>query len=222
MNPRTQLLLRWFFMLLAFAVFGYSISVTVEANLGVSAWDVLHLGISERLGISLGQASFGTGVVVVLAGWALGVPPKWGTLANIAVISTCIDFYRNNDLVVTADSLGGRIALLVAATFVNALVTAIYTSVRLGNGPRDGLMIALTRRLRRPVSLIRLAMEVGVTATGWLIGGPVGVGTVLAAALLGPFVQLGYRFVSFIARGWAADVFQPPVPTGKKEVAQGG
>lgn len=219
MNEKWRLVLRWLIMLAAYAVFGYSIDMTVEANLGVSPWDVLHLGVSERLGITLGQAAFGTGAIVVLAGWALGAVPKWGTLANITVISWFVDFYRHNDLVISASTMPGRIALFVAGTFISALVTAVYTSVHLGAGPRDGLMIALTQRLRRPVSVVRIVMEVGVTVAGWLIGGPVGIGTVLAAVLLGPFVQLGYRLVAFVARGRASLVLQPPVAAPIKEVA---
>lgn len=228
MNPRRRLLVRWVIMLVAYAVFGYSIDITVAANLGVSPWDVLHLGVADRLGITLGQASFGTGAVVVLVGWALGVAPKWGTLANITVISYFVDFYRYHDLVISTDSMAGRIALFVAGTFINAIVTAVYTSLHLGAGPRDGLMLALTARLKRSVSLVRIVMEVGVVAAGWLIGGPVGIGTVLAAVLLGPFVQAGYRLVGLIARGRVADVLQPPVAMAvkhaapAKEVAQGG
>lgn len=222
MSARASLLLRWLVLLTAYAVFGYSIDMTVAAELGVSPWDVLHLGIANRLGITLGQAAFGTGAVVVLAGWALGVAPKWGTLANITVISWFVDFYRHHDLVVSASSLPGRIALFVIGTFISALMTAVYTSTRLGAGPRDGLMLALTARSNKSVSLVRIVMEVGVTVAGWLIGGPVGLGTVLAAVLLGPFVQVCYRGVAFVARGWAAEVLQPPVKIKAKEVAQGG
>lgn len=224
MNPTKRLIIRWLMMLAAYIVFGYFIDVTVAASLGVSPWDVLHLGVSNRLGITLGQASFGVGALVVLAGWALGVAPKWGTVANIVVIAYAVDFFRHYDLVISSDHLAGRIALFIIGTFVNGLMTSVYTSLHLGAGPRDGLMLALTARLKKPVSLIRLVMEIGVTIAGWLIGGPVGLGTVLAAVLLGPFVQVGYRIVAAIARGWLADVLQPPLGTAARteEVAQGG
>lgn len=219
MNPKLSLTLRWIVMLAVYAVFAYAIDLTVAAELGVSPWDVLHLGVSNRLGITLGQASFATGAVVVLAGWALGVPPTWGTVANVVVINWFVDFYRHHDLVLTADSLPGRFALFVGGVFLGALSTALYTSVRLGAGPRDGLMLGLTMRLRKPVGLVRAAIEIGVTVSGWLIGGPVGVGTVLAAFLIGPFVQFGYRLVALVARGPIADVLQSPVATPVKEAA---
>jgi uncharacterized membrane protein YczE len=138
-------------------------------------------------------ASFGTIVIIVgLAVLALWIPlrqwPGLGTVANAIVIGVVTDL--GLAVLVTPDALGWRIALLVGGIVLNGLAGAMYIGSQLGPGPRDGLMTGLVHRTGRSIRLVRTSLEVLVLSLGWLLGGVVGVGTVIYAVSIGPLVQL--------------------------------
>jgi uncharacterized membrane protein YczE len=169
-------------------LYGWSMAMLVRSQLGLDPWDVFHDGLSRRTG-----ASFGTIVIVVgLAVLALWIPlrqwPGLGTIANAIVIGLVTDL--GLAVLTTPDDLGWRIALLLGGIVLNGLAGGMYIGSQLGPGPRDGLMTGLVLRTGRSIRLVRTSLEVLVLSLGWLLGGVVGVGTVIYALSIGPLVQL--------------------------------
>lgn len=175
-------------LFLGLGLYGVSIAALVLADLGLMPWDVLHQGLARLVDLSLGTVIIAVGVLVLLAWIPLRERPGVGTVSNVVVVGLVAD------LVLAAvdppSSLAARIALVVAGLGCNALATAAYVGVQLGAGPRDGLMTGLVRRTGRSVGLVRTSIEVAVVVSGWLLGGTLGVATVIYALAIGPLVQL--------------------------------
>jgi uncharacterized membrane protein YczE len=162
----------------------------VRARLGLGPWEVLHQGISNRTGVPIGTVGIVVGFLVLL-GWIplrqrLGV----GTICNVILIGVVIDVV----LATTDDptSVVVRWACLVGGIVLFGLGSGLYIGVGLGPGPRDGLMTGISARTdgRRSIRLVRTVLELSVLFVGWLLGGNVGIGTVLFAVAIGPLVQL--------------------------------
>ncbi|MER5391584.1 hypothetical protein [Saccharopolyspora sp. NPDC002686] len=189
---RTRPALRFAQLLGGLAAYGISMGLMVRAEIGLSPWDALHEGLSQRLNWSFGAVTALTGVLVMLAWLPLRQRPGIGTVANVVVIAFAVDF----TLAMTPQlsSLPARLALMVFAIALNGLATAVYVGARLGPGPRDGLMTGLHARTGWSLRVVRTTIEVCVLAVGWVLGGTVGVGTVLYATSIGPLTQLFLKF----------------------------
>ncbi|MGY1723892.1 membrane protein YczE [Blastococcus sp. SYSU DS0533] len=170
------------------ALYGASMALLVRSALGVMPWDVLHQGLAARLGWSIGAVTIAVGVLVLLAWIPLRQRPGLGTVSNVLVIGLAVD--ATLAVLPAPTAPAARAAFLVAGVLLNAVATAAYIGVHLGPGPRDGLMTGLVRRTGRSVRLVRTSVEIGVVATGWLLGGTLGVGTVVYALTIGPLVQV--------------------------------
>ncbi|WP_203416928.1 YczE/YyaS/YitT family protein [Jiangella ureilytica] len=168
-------------------LYGFSMALLVEAGLGLDPWDVLHQGIAERTGLTIGTVVIAVGALVLLLWIPLRQKPGIGTVANAIVIGLVAD--ASIWLLPAPDPMAARIAFMVAGVVLNAVATAAYIGARLGPGPRDGLMTGLVRRTGRSVRVVRTSIEVTVLASGWLLGGTVGVGTVAYALAIGPLVH---------------------------------
>jgi uncharacterized membrane protein YczE len=169
-------------------LYGVSMALMVRSSLGVMPWDVLHQGLSRRLGWSLGSVTIVVGALVLLAWIPLRERPGLGTLSNVVVVGLAVDAVLA--VLPAPGGLPGRAAFAAAGILLNGVATAAYIGVRLGPGPRDGLMTGLVRRTGGPLGPIRTAIEVAVVLTGWLLGGTLGVVTVLYALSIGPLVHL--------------------------------
>jgi uncharacterized membrane protein YczE len=181
------------------ALYGVSMGLMVRAGLGLDPWDVLHAALSTRTGLTFGTITAIVGALVLLCWIPLRQRPGIGTIANIAVIAVAVDVTLA--VVGSPSSLVARIVLLVASVVLNGLAAATYIGVRLGPGPRDGLMTGLSARTGLSIRLVRTAIELTVLATGWLLGGTVGVGTVLYALSIGPLTQAFLPYVMWKMRG---------------------
>jgi uncharacterized membrane protein YczE len=173
---------------LGLVLYGFSMALLVRARLGVMPWDVLHQGISRTVGGSLGSVSIVVGALVLLLWIPLRQRPGVGTVSNVVVIGLSVDASLAL-LPAVDDGLVLRGLLAVGGIVLNAVATAAYIGVRLGPGPRDGLMTGLVRRTGWSLRLVRTGIEVTVVATGWLLGGTLGLATVLYALAIGPLVQ---------------------------------
>src|SRR5690606_26291666 len=172
---------------LGLALFGFALALMVRAALGLDPWTVFQQGLMDVTGLTLGQLSIAVGALVMLAWIPLRQKPGYGTAANIVVIGLVID--ASLAVLPVFQGLGLRAATLVSGVVLNAIASAAYIGAGLGPGPRDGLMTGLHERLGWSIRVSRLSIEAPVLAAGWLLGGVVGVGTVLYAVALGPLVQ---------------------------------
>ena len=153
-------------------LYGISLGLVIRAGLGLAPWDVLHQGLAELTGASVGTMVIAVSFLVLLLWIPLRQRPGFGTLANAILVGVSVDL----TLLVLEDvtSWPMRTLLLLSGVLLNALATALYIGARLGPGPRDGLMTGLVRRTGRSVRLVRTTIEVGALAIGWLLGGTVG------------------------------------------------
>lgn len=190
---------------LGLALYGVSCALLVVAGLGLEPWGVLHQGLARLTGVGIGTVSIAVGAVVLLLWIPLRQRPGLGTVSNVVVVGLVMDAVLA--LVPAAHGLVLRAAALVAGVVLNGAATGLYITARFGPGPRDGLMTGLHRRTGRSVRLTRSCVEVAVVATGFALGGTVGVGTLLYALAIGPLAQFFLR------------VFDTtPAPTGSTPV----
>lgn len=169
-------------------LYGISLALVLRAGLGLAPWDVLHQGLARLTGLTVGQMVILVSFAVLVLWIPLRQPPGFGTLANAILVGLSVDL----TLLVIDDvsSWPVRILFLVAGVLLNAVATALYIGAMLGPGARDGLMTGLVRRTGRSVRVVRTSLEVSVLAVGWLLGGTVGVGTLLYAFAIGPVVHV--------------------------------
>jgi uncharacterized membrane protein YczE len=168
-------------------LFGVSMGMLVRARLGVIPWDVLHQGLSRQLGVSMGTVVIAVSLLLLLAWIPLRERPGLGTISNALLVGLTLD--ATLMVLPPTHLLPERVLLMVAGVLLNAVATASYIGVHLGPGPRDGLMTGLVRRTGKSVGLVRTSIEATVVLAGWLLGGVVGVGTVIYALAIGPLVQ---------------------------------
>lgn len=205
MRTATRVVQLW----VGLAIYAVSMDLMVRANLGLDPWDVFHQGVSRRVDISMGTVVVAVGVLVLLAWIPLRQRPGFGTVCNAVLIGIVFD--RVLPLIPVTHRLDVRIPMLIAAVVLCAVATGMYVSVGWGAGPRDGLMTGLARRTGLSVRVTRTAIEVTVLACGWLLGGSVGIGTVIFAVTIGPLAQLFLRLFGYEA---ASPTPQVPVPAG--------
>jgi uncharacterized membrane protein YczE len=176
-------------------LYGLSSSLLVLAGLGLDPWDVFHQGLSKTIGLAIGTWAIVVGVVVLLLWIPLRQRPGIGTVSNVVLVGLTMDVVLGH--VHPPHAMPARIACLVCGVFLNGVATGAYIGAGLGPGPRDGLMTGLAAR-GHSIRVVRTGIEVIVLASGWLLGGTVGVGTVLYALAIGP---LAHVFVPLFARG---------------------
>lgn len=180
--PRLALLLVGLFL------YGASMALVVRSVLGLIPWDVLHVGLQTRVPVSFGTVVVAVSLVVLLLWIPLRQMPGLGTVCNALLIGPAADLVLA--LVPEPSAMSWRVVLLLAGVVLNGVATGMYIGSQFGPGPRDGLMTGLARVSGRSIRLVRTAIEVSVVVVGWLLGGVVGVGTVLYAVAIGPLTQL--------------------------------
>lgn len=186
-------------LLAGLVLYGVSMGLMIRSTLGLDPWDVLHEALSERTGLTFGTVTAIVGALVLLCWIPLRQRPGVGTVANILVIAVAVDLTLA--VVGTPSVFVLRLLFMVGGVVLNALASAVYIGARLGPGPRDGLMTGVNGRTGWSIRLVRTALELTVLATGWLLGGTVGVGTIVYALSMGPLTQAFLPFVTWRAKG---------------------
>jgi uncharacterized membrane protein YczE len=182
-------------LVLGLLLYGFTMALMVRSDLGLDPWDVFHQGIAGHVGLTFGQVVIVVGAFVLLLWIPLRQSPGLGTVLNVIIIGLAAD--AGIALVDQPEALWLRILLLVAGVIGNGLAGALYIGAHLGPGPRDGLWLALVRRTGRSVRLWRTAIELTVLGVGFVLGGTVGIGTVLYALMIGPTTQVFLPWTQF-------------------------
>lgn len=194
-------------LLVGLVLYGAGCALTVEAGLGVDPWTVFAQGLSARTGIGIGWITNIVGFFVLLLWIPLRQKPGVGTIANILLVGTSMQIVLG--VVPTVTGFAAQFATLLGGILLVALASGLYIGARFGPGPRDGLMTGLNARLGWPIWLCRAVVELSVLLVGWLLGGTVGIGTVLFAVLIGPLVHVALPM--FDTRRKTAAVSHRPV-----------
>ncbi|GAA2667918.1 MULTISPECIES: membrane protein YczE [Actinoplanes] len=176
-------------LLLGLVLYGVSMALMVESGLGLNPWDVFHQGMTKVTGISFGLVVLLVGIPVLLLWIPLRQRPGIGTVANLVIVGFAADGALA--LLPAGVTIPARVGYLVAGILLNGFATGLYIGSRMGPGPRDGLMTGLAGRFPKlSVRVIRTGIELFVLGTGFLLGGTVGVGTIVYALAIGPLVHL--------------------------------
>ena len=173
-------------LLAGLVLYGVTAAMLVLAGLGLDPWDVLHQGLSRTFGLGIGTWAIIASFVVLLAWWPLRQRPGVGTASNAILVGVVIDLMLS--LFHPPHALGARVALLVGGVAGNGLATGLYIGAGLGPGPRDGLSTGIASR-GHSMRVVRTSIEATVLATGFLLGGTVGIGTVFYALAIGPITH---------------------------------
>jgi uncharacterized membrane protein YczE len=187
-------------LLFGLFLFALGIVMTMNANLGFAPWDVFHKGMSNVLSISIGNASILLGllicVIVAIAGERLGV----GTILNMVLIGIFLDRILAMQIIPVMNGFIQGFALMTGGLFIISFGSFFYMGSGFGAGPRDSLMVVLERKTGLPVGVCRALIEASAVLFGWLMGGPVGIGTVLAAFGIGLCIQVTFSLLRFDAK----------------------
>ncbi|WP_203249148.1 YczE/YyaS/YitT family protein [Sporosarcina beigongshangi] len=180
---------RWTFYFTGLLVMALGVSMTIKGQkLGVGPWDVLHVGLYKHFGLTIGTWGIITGFVIIVAtAIVLKQWPKIGTWLNMLLLGIFIDIF--NWLLPDVTTFGGQMVIFIVGVAVMGYGSGIYISPNIGAGPRDSLMLVLVDKTGASVKKIRTTIEVLVAITGWLFGGPIGIGTVLVALFVGHMIH---------------------------------
>ncbi len=179
-------------------LYGFGTYLSIQANVGLAPWEAFHLGIANTLGTSFGNISISVGLVILVVDIILKEDVGIGTVLNIILIGKFVDLFSWLDLMPMLNNFWLGILLLLLGQFVICLGTYFYASAALGCGPRDALMVALGKRLKKvPIGAIRGIIEGSVLVIGWLLGSKVGLGTVIAVFGISFILQFTFRILRF-------------------------
>lgn len=177
---------------IGFLLYGLALALIIRADLGTGTWLVLEVALANTLGIKIGTMTVYMGFAVLILALALREQVGWGTLGNILSIgpwlNLCLDL-----IPAVKDNLPLQIGMFLLGVLVQGIATAVYIGVDAGAGPRDSLMLAIHRTTGVSIRLARGSIEVIVVLIGWLLGGPLGWGTIVFALLIGPSVQWAFK-----------------------------
>ncbi len=180
-------------------LFSVGVVITMNARIGYAPWDVFHVGVAKTTGLSIGTIAIMAGVIVGIMAILLGEKVGIGTIFNMVLIGVFLDIIIALQFLPVADNLLWGIIMVITGLFVLAFGTYFYMKTALGSGPRDSLMVALTRKTGLPIGVCRGIIEFFVVMVGWKLGGMVGIGTVLAAFAVGLCIQITFKLLKFDA-----------------------
>ena len=181
---------------------GFGVYLTIQANIGAGPWDVLNLGLSKTFGILYGTASIAVSLTILIIDILLKEPIGIAMFIDAFVVGKSVDFFNRINAVPARSSLWAGIPVMLLGLVIMAYTQYTYMIASLGCGPRDTLLVGLAKRVKRvPIGAVSIALLSTATLIGWLLGGPVGIGTLICAFCTGPIMQLAFRTVRFDATG---------------------
>ncbi|WP_042277799.1 YczE/YyaS/YitT family protein [Faecalimicrobium dakarense] len=192
-----KILLKVLRLFVGFFMCSYGTICVINSSLGAAPWDVFHQGVSYRTGITIGTASIIVGLLIVIIDALLGEKIGIATVLNMIFIGIFMDIIAFNNMVpLPNNKVTGFVTLIIGMIFLS-LGTVFYMGCGLGSGPRDGLMVALQKKTKKPVKLIRGCIELGALLVGIILGGKTGIGTIIAALSLGYIMQIVFKICKF-------------------------
>jgi uncharacterized membrane protein YczE len=195
-------------LFLGFFLFGFGLVANLQSNLGMTPWGVLNVGLAKVTPFTIGQISQLVGLLIVFISYFLGFFPGIGTLTNMFFVGFSVDLIMGWNLIPIQTELAGQLGLLLLSVLAFGVASLFYLRVQLGAGPRDGLMLGLVKTLNKPVASIRAVIEVTVLILGFLMGGPVGIGTVVTALTVGSSVHFFFKMGHFNSKSKQIDLLQ--------------
>ncbi len=173
------------------------IVLTINSNLGLSPWEAFHHGLSKNLNITMGQASITVGIIIIILDIILGENFGIGTILNMLLIGIFMDFFMLNNIIPVSKSLISGLGMLLIGMFIIGLGCVLYIGAGYGSGPRDGLMIAIQKKTNKPIKVVKMCIEAFALVFGYVLGGSIGVGTIITTFVFGIFIQYAFEICKF-------------------------
>lgn len=190
-------LFRMIKLVIGFFLFALGIIITIQAKIGYAPWDVFHVGVSNTTGLSIGTVSILTGFVIIVLTLFMGETLGIGSVLNMLLIGIFIDWINKTGWIKPSGSFMVGVAMMMLGLVIVGIASYFYISAGFGAGPRDGLMVALSRKFNRSIGLCRGLLEFVATTAGYFLGGMVGLGTILYVVLVGIVVEVVFRLFRF-------------------------
>ena len=198
---RSQIVLQWLQIAFGLWVFSFGVHLTIFANIGVAPWDCLGMGIAAYTPLNYGLAMTATSVAILLIDLALRERIGYGTIIDALLTGNFVQLYNDLSPFAPSDSVWVGVVLMLVGFVFMAMGMWIYMRAAQGCGPRDALLVGLGKRLPRvPIGAVQIVLWSVVTVVGWLLGGPVGIGTLLSACGAGAVTQAVYQLLHFEPR----------------------
>lgn len=199
-NSIKKLIFDILFASLGLFCFGFGVYLTINANLGAAPWDAFSIGLSSTVGIKYGTASIIISFSILAIDIILKEPVGWGMILDALIIGKTVDLFNWLDFVPSSDNKIYSFFMLVVGMTIMGSSQFLYMKAALGCGPRDTLLVALTKRLKRiPIGIVQIIILSVVTFIGWILNGPIGIGTLLCAVMIGPIMGTVFRILKFDA-----------------------
>lgn len=198
LRDRTGTLPRLALLMTGLMLFGLAMAMSLQSNLGASSWTVFHHGISKQTPLTVGAAGIVVSITILVVAWLMGIKPGLGTLANILLIGLWTDLFVFT--IPKMEAYPARVVVLVGSAVLLGFATAMYIKAGFGAGPRDGLMLAFTRRFNIRLGFVRWGIEIAVVIVGIALGGAFGIGTILFAIIVAPSVDIFFRLFGINTR----------------------
>jgi len=186
-------------MMIGLFLYALGIAFTIQANIGYGPWEVFHAGLALRTGMSIGVASIVAGVAILIVVTLCKEELGFGSIVSMIVTGLFIDLILIINIIPVPASLPGGVAMLIAGLFVISAGSYFYIKSAFGAGPRDNLMVLLARKTKLPIGLCRGMVELAATLIGWMLGGMVGIGTLISGFAIGLCIQLTFAAFKFDA-----------------------
>jgi len=181
---------------------GLGVFLTINASIGAGPWDVFQLGLSGSLGILYGTASIAVSLTVLFIDILMKEPVGIAMFIDAFTVGKAVDFFQATGRFAVPKTLVGGIAMMLCGLVIMGYTQLFYMNAALGCGPRDTLLVGLAKRMNRlPIGVVSIIMLSAVTFIGWLLGGPVGIGTIICALCAGPIMQFAFFTLGFDAKG---------------------
>ena len=192
-----QFLIRLLNMTIGLILYALGIVMMINANIGYAPWEVFHVGLANTIGSSIGLASIIAGVILVVLVTLSGEKLGLGTISSMILTGVFIDIIFFINIIPITDNIIIGIIMLITGLFIIAIGSYFYIKSAFGVGPRDNVMVVLAKKTKLPVGLCRSAVELLVTVIGWLLGGMVGIGTIISVVAIGFCIQIVFKIFKF-------------------------
>ncbi|MBD8003668.1 YczE/YyaS/YitT family protein [Bacillus norwichensis] len=203
LKKRDQLPKRFILFIVGLLVMSLGIALMIVSDFGASPWDVLHVGLYYQFGLTIGTWSIIVGFVVLgSAGLMMREWPQFGAYLNMIVVGIFIDMFMMLPFMTEPETWLGKGVMFMGGMVIYAYGMGVYLSAELGAGPRDSFMLALTAKTKWRVSNARRLMEVGVLIIGWLLGGPIFIGTIVFSIAAGTFIGIALPQCQTFTNKW--------------------
>lgn len=205
---KTGLMLKLLYFIGGMFVINIGKGFIISASLGTDPWNVLYIGAAKLTPLSVGRVNQIIGAIMLIIGWSLKITPTIGTFANMYLFGFFLDFILGLNLIKPPQGMVMSLFYLILGTVISGVGFGIYLNGKLGAGPRDSFMLGVSQATGAKPGLIKAIMEGTVVSIGWLLGGPVGLGTIVYVALIGPIMQWSLDLIKLPKR------FETPASSG--------